>query len=127
MPMTQAPYPSEPRPAPAPRTSRSDRALRIWHMLMGAARCWQTFTYQHVADITGGVPIGLGSVLELIMRYCEDKGMPPLTVLVVQSGSGKPGVGLLTSRDADADRERVYEFEWSKRPVPTAADFAKFE
>jgi hypothetical protein len=46
------------------------------------------------------------------MRYCARNGLPPLTVLVVAKDSGKPGAGLSTTADVDADRERVFRHDW---------------
>ena len=39
------------------------------------------------------------------MRYCERTGLPPLTVLVVQKDSGKPGEGFTTFEDLHGLRQ----------------------
>lgn len=104
--------------------SNPERAAQIWHILIAAARQRQTFTYKMISDLTGAFPAGLGVVLGHIMRHCERHALPPLTVLVVQSATGKPGEGLLTSHDHDADRERVFAHEWYQVRPPTPDDLA---
>ena len=46
--------------------------------------------------------------LEPVMRYCDAKNLPPLTVLVVQKTSGRPGIALLTTTDPVSDQRRVF-------------------
>lgn len=101
-----------------------DRAAQIYHMLIAAARQRQTLTYKIVSDTTGAFTANLGHLLGYLMRWCEREKLPPLTVLVVQTGTGKPGEGLLTSQDHDANRERVYEFNWYKIRPPLPSDLA---
>ena len=99
-----------------------ERAVQIWHMLIAAARQRQTLTYKIVSEATGAFPAALGDILGYLMRWCEREKLPPLTVLVVQTGTGKPGASLLTSADHDADRERVFEFSWYRVRPPAPAD-----
>ena len=53
----------------------------------------------------------LSSFLELGMLYCERNGYPPPTVLAVYRDTGLPGDGLSTSKDPNADCERVFRFD----------------
>jgi hypothetical protein len=94
-------------------------------MLIAAARQRQVLTYKIVSEVTGAFPAGLGTVLGHLMRWCAARNLPPLTVLVVQTGTGKPGEGLVTSRDFDADRERVFEFEWYRIKPPLPEELAR--
>jgi len=41
---------------------------------------------------------------------------------VVQKSGGKPGAGLTTSKNVNADRERVYAHEWFKQLPPSAEE-----
>lgn len=93
-------------------------------MLIAAAKNRQTLTYKIVADTTGAFPPGLGTVLDHIMRHCQRNRQPPPPVLVVQTGTGKPGPGFLASHDLDADRERVYAFDWYRVKPPLPAELA---
>ena len=69
-------------------------------------------TYKIVGDLVGMPPIALTQPLELIMKYCAENNLPPLTILVVSEKSGKPGEGLTTIKDMDQDRESVFAFNW---------------
>ena len=107
-----------------PRVSMShpERAIQMWHMLIAAARNRQTLTYGIVSEATGVFPAALGEILSYLMRYCDREQLPPLTVLVVQTSTGKPGDGLLTSTDHDGDRERVFNLNWYRLLPPTVND-----
>jgi len=53
----------------------------------------QVLPYGIVGDMVGMPPVALAQPLGLIMRYCEENDLPPLTLLVVQTREGKPGKG----------------------------------
>jgi hypothetical protein len=89
-----------------------ERAIQIYQVLIAAAHARQTLTYELLGEKIGVPQQGLGRHLEHLLRYCQHNQLPPLTVLVVQKGSGKPGVGLTTSTDINADRERVFQHLW---------------
>lgn len=110
--------------ASPPRVSftHPERAVQLYHMLIAAAGNRQTLTYQQVSNLTGCFPAALGEVLGYLMNWCSSQRLPPLTVLVVRTGSGKPGPGLLTSADHDADRERVFDLNWYRIKPPTGQE-----
>src|SRR5947209_6743786 len=83
--------------------TRPQRALQIWQLLIGASRVRQTLTYSMVADLIGMGAGTLSQPLELVMRYCECNGLPPLTVLVVNQETGRPGAGLSTLEELNRD------------------------
>jgi hypothetical protein len=56
------------------------------------------------------------------MHYCDRKGLPPITVLVVQKDSGKPGAGFTTFEDLHRDRERVFARDWYRMKPLTVSD-----
>src|SRR5690349_16166324 len=96
---------------------RAQRAAQIWQLLVGAAQHRQVLTYEIVADLIGMGPDGKGAgtlaqTLGLIMEYCHAKGLPPLTVLVVNKISGQPGSGLRTIKEIHSDREKVFAYKW---------------
>ena len=103
--------------------TNEEKAQLAWQVLTGAARNRQILTYEHVARRIGMATPGMGNVLEPIMRYCVERGVPPLTVLVVQKGTGVPGPGLTTSSDFDSDREAVFIHNWDAQVPPSAAEF----
>ncbi len=97
----------------------AEHALQFWQILIALAANRQTITYRLLAERTGMVtPAGqamtltVPRVLGRIMTYCATHDLPPLTVLVVNQETGKPGQGLSTTIDHDADRERVYGYPW---------------
>ena len=105
---------------------RSQRALQIWQILIGAAHNRQVLTYGIVGKLVGMPPIALSQPLGLIMEYCDENVLPPLTLLVVQTGGGKPGEGLTTVDNPDQDREKVFNFNWYERAPVEASDFEAF-
>jgi putative restriction endonuclease len=86
--------------------------LQIWQLLIGAARLRQTLTYKLVAETIGMGAGTMSQPLELIMRFCEREQLPPLTVLVVNQETGRPGSGLSTLEEINRDRECVFNYEW---------------
>jgi putative restriction endonuclease len=73
------------------------------------------------ADFIGMGAGTLSQPLDLLMRYCDQKGLPPLTVLVVNQETGQPGLGLSTLEELNRDRERVFNYAWFQLP-PLLAD-----
>jgi len=100
-----------------------ERATQIWMVLIGAARIRQTLTYSMLADLIGMGAGTLSQPLELVMRYCERNELPPLTVLVVNQDTGRPGAGLSTLEELNRDRERVFNQDWFRQVPPRAEDF----
>ena len=60
----------------------------------------------------------MGVYLKLIMEYCANCGLPPLTVVVVNKKTGRPGSGLPTE-NVDAMRESVFGHDWRGVYQPT--------
>lgn len=107
--------------------TRSERAMQVWQILVGAAHNRQTLTYGQVAAYLEFEGAGvLAQILGYIMRHCEAKGLPPLTCLVVNQTTGLPGAGLTTVENLPADREAVYNKNWfALRPVQIS-DFDQY-
>jgi len=106
--------------------SRPVRAMQVWQILIAAAHDRRTLTYGEVADLLGFEGAGvLAQILGLIMNYCEQNGLPPLTVLVVNQDSGIPGSGLTTVENLPKDRESVYRQDWYSRYPVQISDFER--
>lgn len=101
----------------------NERALQLWQILISAAHNRQVLTYEIVGKIAGINPKGLGTYLGPIMRFCARANLPPLTVLIVRKGKGRPGDGLTTAPNPDLERERVFAHNWFGMKPPTADDF----
>jgi putative restriction endonuclease len=76
------------------------------------------------ADIIGMGAGTLAQPLDLVMRYCHQNCLPPLTVLVVNQETGQPGSGLSTLEELNRDRERVFNYQWFRLPPLQAEDLA---
>jgi hypothetical protein len=91
------------------------RALQIYLILIGAARRREILTYEIVSTQMGferaaGV---LADRLGPVMRWCARNQLPPLTAIVVNKGTGRPGDGLQTvGEDFAAQQQRVFEYDW---------------
>ena len=103
--------------------TKYQRALEIWRLLVRAAEVRRTYTYSELASLVGlRGPRPMWQFLEPVMRYCDAKNLPPLTVLVLQKTSGRPGTGLLTTTDPVSDQRRVFAFDWRSLSPPNVQD-----
>jgi hypothetical protein len=105
-------------------SNNPERAVQIWQILISKAHNRQTITYIDLAKMIGyrdARPIP--NMLDLIMRYCEQNELPPLTALVVNKGTGAPGDGLTTVRNLDNDREKVFNCDWYSLVPPSPTEF----
>lgn len=102
--------------------NRAERASQIWAVLAWSASHRQNITYSQLGQATGAFTGGLGQLLEPIQSYCLVKGLPPLTILVVQQESGLPGSGFsgATAGDLAASQARVFAFSWLEHGNPGA-------
>jgi hypothetical protein len=100
----------------------AERASQIWAVLAWAASHRQNITYSQLAQVTGAFTGGLGALLEPIQSYCILKGLPPLTVLVVQQESGLPGSGFTgaTAGDLASAQAKVFACNWLEHGNPGA-------
>src|SRR4051812_28364595 len=76
------------------------RACQLWQVLVGCAHRRETVTYQAVCELLGHTqPKVLAKQLGRIMHYCSQNRLPPLTILVVNKNTGRPGDGLELKAD----------------------------
>ncbi len=100
--------------------TKYERASQIWAVLAWAAKNRQTLTYSHLSKLIGVPTAGLGQLLEPIQSYCIEKRIPPLTILVVQQDSGRPGIGF-TGANVDEYAKAymdVYRKDWLEHGNP---------
>ena len=105
-------------------------SLEIARFLASKAVAETRTTYGQVADeIAWSHPTGrgLGKLLEEILRYCKERSLPPLTLIVVQKGTRYPSPDalphireVLGDIDIEACQKDVFEFDWSLIPELTA-------
>ncbi len=108
--------------------TRFERARQVWSLLVCAARGRKTYTYEELASTLGmkvGAARAMWQFLHPIMCYCKAKRIPPLTVLVVNKSTRRPGSGLTTLDDVNRDRDRVFAYDWFAMEPPTADNFER--
>lgn len=103
------------------------RAVQIYSILISAAHNRQTMTYKMLASQLGYRGAGvLDRQLGLIMHWCADNELPPLTVLVVNSDTGLPGDGLVRIQELHSDREKVFNYPWFTIVAPAISDLTPY-
>lgn len=102
----------------------AERAAQIWAVLALAARNRQVLTYPLVSKLIGVPHAGLGQLLEPIQSYCLIHDLPPLTILVVSSESGLPGVGFIAAKDIPKTQQVVFDFDWLAHGAPSPETLA---
>jgi hypothetical protein len=106
------------------RATMESRACQIWQILVGCAARREIRTYQELSVLLGHTqPKVLAKQLGRIMYYCPQNKLPPLTVLVVNKNTGKPGDGLALTADRGKLRERVYQRDWYAMVPPTQEEY----
>lgn len=104
--------------------TNESRACQIWQILIGCAARRETKTYQDLVTLLGhDQPKVLAKQLGRIMHYCSQNKLPPLTVLIVNKNTGRPGDGLALTADRGVLRERVYQYDWYGIVPPTEEQY----
>lgn len=98
--------------------NRFERASQLWPLLALAATNRQILTYSQVSRLTGIPRPALGGFLDPIAKFCEDRKIPPLTVLVVSKSSKIPGTGFTSAADIPKAQADVFAYDWLKFGCP---------
>lgn len=75
----------------------------------------QTLTYLRLSELMYEKPAQgvLDRILGHVAYYCKDNGLPILTCIVVNQGTGLPGQDIpMSLKQLNAERERVYAENW---------------
>ena len=98
-----------------------------WPLLTAAAQAGQVLTYKELATQLGyKAARPMRYALLPIQDLCIEKGWPPLTSLVVNQATQRPGSGFIASSgDLTKDREAVYSFPWDTVPAPFPPEHRK--
>lgn len=109
------------------KMTATQRAAQIWPVLALAAKNRQILTYSMLGKLIGVPPKGLGHLLESIQSYCMLKGLPALTILVVQEKTGFPGVGFRAASAEDYAKEqmKVFREDWMAKGAPSPEELAQ--
>ncbi len=108
-----------------PSSSHPQRALQAWQILIAAAASRQTVTYLLLSQKmyrrnAQGV---LDKVLGHVACFCNERGLPTLTALVVGKKRGTPGhdIPVDPSKTMDEIRELIYRTDWFDIVPPSAS------
>lgn len=107
--------------------NRFEWGYRAWPILTSTARRHQTLTYGEVADrlgMGGSTPVRIA--LWPLQDLCLEKGWPPLTSIVLNKRTRRPGPGFIAwDGDLDEAHREVFAFDWHNKPRPFSKDFRK--
>src|ERR1700733_12747231 len=90
-------------------------ALRIYLILICCAARGETVTYEDLAQRAHQQDKGLLTPpLDIVAGWCQANGLPPLTLLVVETLTEKPAPGSDAARKGDVvvEQDRVREYDW---------------
>jgi putative restriction endonuclease len=112
-------------------TNQFERAYRAWPILTRCAKKNEPITYGQLALEIGVHHRAISFVLGIIQDYCLKQELPPLTILVVNASTKKPGDGFIASDpdDLDVGFAEVHAFSWDDliNPFEFAADGTTIE
>ena len=98
-----------------PHASQAERAVQVWQILVAQAMDRKSITYEQLSVLMFGRAAAgvLGMILGHVANYCNANGLPPLTVIVVNSVTGLPGESIpVDAAELNSRREAVYKFDW---------------
>lgn len=90
----------------------------MWNELVVLASQKNSVTYKQLAQRLGLHHRVLRYPLELIQNHCLEAHLPALTVLVVNSYTGKPGTGFIAHSDINASTRKVLNYPWGEVDNP---------
>jgi putative restriction endonuclease len=98
------------------------RAYKTWNILVALAPRGTLIFYADLAKKLGTHPRAVRFVLALIQDYCRGADLPPLTILVVNKHTKRPGVGFTAWSHGNLreGRAEVRNHAWAKEPNPFA-------
>jgi putative restriction endonuclease len=90
-------------------------AGRAWPILTRLAASEETITYGELARTLGIHWRSCSLFLAVIQDFCLEEQLAPLTALVVQQSTGKPGEGFIAwdIDDAKTAWQKVYGYHWN--------------
>ncbi|MDR0216408.1 MAG: HNH endonuclease [Comamonas sp.] len=103
------------------KINQYQRAFLAWDVLAEVAKSKsKTITYSDLATKINVHHRAVRYVLGVIQDYCITSGLPPLTILVVNKGNGKPGHGFIAHdpEDFEAGLDMVAAYNWNVLPNP---------
>lgn len=100
------------------------QAARVYEVLVRecVAGGRNKLTYGDLAEKCGGIARGQAPYLRYLQQECERRGLPTITVFVVDKATGLPGAGCNVSGEVEVARAiaQVRAVKW-----PPAAEFLR--
>lgn len=102
------------------KISKEQRACIAWEVLIDSAKKKEYITYKGLGDQIGIHHRSVRFTLGLIQDYCMENKLPPLTILVVNKSTGKPGDGFiaLDIDDSEYGVKKVHNYNWTRLNNP---------
>ncbi|MEQ8405150.1 MAG: hypothetical protein RKE49_08625 [Oceanicaulis sp.] len=91
--------------------------------IVQAARRRQTITYGELGEAVGVIARGLGPYLERLEKWCAEKSLPPLTLLVVKVDTDRPSdegrykgkrYGEMSDSELERLQRQVFAHDWDQ-------------
>jgi hypothetical protein len=110
--------------------------IQAWLILIGRAHNRQTITYTELSTLMqgkSGKRAGQWKGLRLgqLFKYCKDRGLPLLPVIVVTKDTGLPAdmapyfPAKPDGREPNAEREDVFRYDWYALCPPRKSEIPK--
>ena len=98
------------------KIDHEERASRAWPVLAKLAAQRKLTTYGKLGKAIGVHHRAVQYLLDPIQRHCEENDIPPLTILVHNKDTKKPGRGFY---QWNLNREdEVFRFDWGGKDNP---------
>lgn len=78
--------------------------------------------YPEQPVVQNAIAVSTGRRLDVVRLFTSERGLPDLTSLVINKGTGECGAGFTRAFDPNEAREKVFDFDWST----VKADFDGF-
>lgn len=91
------------------------KAADVWPHLVRYAFERRTATYGELAKETAIFHRNLRLALDPIGQWCFRNKLPPLTIVIVDADTGRPGSGIVGTSEAtlDEDLARAFGHDWA--------------
>ena len=100
--------------------NQEQRAFFAWDILTECAEKREKITYKQLTDKMGLHHRAVRYFLEVIQSYCLQQNYPPLTILAINSYTGKQGSGFIAWNRDDLDNgyKSVFNYNWKALENP---------
>ena len=102
-------------------TSRTERLLRCYDLLIGQAATGRTVSYSEFAFPLGVAARGISSELKPVLNWCRCNGHPELPIIVVRKDTGRPS-GPYEAKTIESQTKLVFQHDWTAVDRPTEAE-----